>query len=281
MKHRSVIAFVLLAATFAAVPQASQDLLELKGALVGRVRSEIWHAFLSLNGRGGAAQTAPQSTQHTLASCNAPANPGAKRASASSRATARVETTAGVEAVNPIAADELAMMLTPPTENVEEKMEIEYVEDLRELGLGRVLKAPTRAPLPVQEMAMIIPPGEGADPIPTRIVAAETEAKAARARSKRFETEARVNYIATAFNERGVEFRKVGDVMRFQFNNSLKDGVAIPLAPAAPKGKVTKVKRQQATTVTAPVALSTTQAKQLACLALELSRADALAAAGE
>jgi hypothetical protein len=276
MKHRSVIAFVLLAATLAAVPQVSQDLLELKSALGERVRNEMWHAFLSVNGRGGASQAAPQRTQHTLASCNAaPANAGAKKSSAPARATAQAGSAASAEAVREVEAEELAMMLTPPAESVEEKGTVEAAEDLRELRFGRVLKAPTRAPLPVQEMAMIIPPGEGADPVlPGRLVAAEAEAKTARARARRDEA-ARVSYVATAFTERGVEFRKVGDVMRFQFNNVTKDGFAVPPAPAAPKARVTKVKRQQATTVTAPVVIPAGQAKQLACLALEMSRADA------
>jgi hypothetical protein len=276
MKHRSVIAFVLLAATLAAVPQVSQDLLELKSALGERARSEMWHAFLSLNGRGGAAQAAPQRTQHTLASCNAPANAGAKKSSAPARAAAQVEATASVESVRAAEVEELAMMLTPPDESPVVKVEIEAAEDLREMGLGRVLKAPTREPLPVREMAMIIPPGEGADPVlPSRLVAAEGGAKAARARARRDEAEARVSYVATTFAERGVEFRKVGDALRFQFDNSLKDRVAIPPAHAAPKGRVTKVKRPQATNVKAPAATSSGQPKHLACLAMELSRADA------
>jgi hypothetical protein len=270
MKHRSVVAFVLLAATLAAVPQASQDLSELKSALAARVRTEIWSAFLNLNGRGGATQSAPRSTQHTLASCtNAPAGPSAKRSSAPARAAAQAGASAEVEGARHFEAEELAMMLTPPAENVEGKMEVEAVEELKELG--KVLKTPAREILPAQEMAMIIPPGEAPDSVLTsRLTSADAETKAARSRSRRAESEARATYVATAFNERGVEFRKVGDVMRFQFNNSLiKDGVAIPLSVPAPKAKATKVKRQQTTTnVTAPAVTT----KQLACLALELGR---------
>lgn len=274
MKHRSIVAFVLLAATLAAVPQASQDLSELKSALAARVRTEIRSAFLNLNGRGGGTQTAPRSTQHTLASCtNSPASPGAKRSSATARAAAQVEAPADFEVVGPAGVEELAMMLTPPADNVEGKVEIEGVEDLKELG--KVLKTPTREPLPLPEMAMIIPPGEAPDLVlSSRLAAADAEAKAARARSRRAELESRVSYVATAFGERGVEFRKAGDVMRFQFNNSLiKDGVAIPSTAPAPKGKVTKVKRQQTTNVTAPaVVVSTGQPKQLACLVSESGR---------
>ncbi len=270
MKHRSVVAFVLLAATLAAVPQASQDLSELKSALAARVRTEIWSAFLNLNGRGGATQSAPRSTQHTLASCqSAPASSVAKRSSAPARAAAQAGASAEVETARPSEGEELAMMLTPPAENVEGKLEIEDVEELKDLGTA--LKAPAREILPAQEFAMIIPPGEAPDLVlPSRLAATDAEAKAERARARRAESEVRAMYVATAFNERGVEFRKVGDVMRFQFNNSLiKDGVAIPLVAPAPKAKVTKVKRQQTTSVNAPVAATT---KHLACLALELGR---------
>ena len=91
MKHRSVVAFILLAASLAAVPQAGQDLSELKSALGARVRSEIWSVFLSLNGHGGAVQTAPRSASHTLASCpNSPSNAGSKRSSAPSRAASSI-----------------------------------------------------------------------------------------------------------------------------------------------------------------------------------------------
>ncbi|HEU4594857.1 MAG TPA: hypothetical protein VFS10_06785, partial [Pyrinomonadaceae bacterium] len=221
MKHRSVIAFVLLAAIFAAVPQASQDLSELKSALGQRVRNGIWHALLSLNERGGAVQSASRRApqQHTLASCNAPASPGSKKSSAPSRAaTARPEAT---EAARHVAAGDLAMMLTPLAD-IEEKIELQVAEGVQGLVIGKVLKAPSGAPLPAQEMAMIIPPGEAPD-APARLEAA------ARSHSRRAERESRVSYIATAFDERGVEFRKVGDVMHFQFDNSPKDGVALPL----------------------------------------------------
>ena len=46
----------------------------------------------------------------------------------------------------------------------------------------------------------------------------------------------------------------------------------------APKAKVTKVKRQQTTSVTAPAAAPARQSKQLACLGSEQSGLDAYAA---
>jgi len=47
MKHRSIGAFVILAATLFAIPEALQDIRSLKDAVLGRARGEILQAFLS------------------------------------------------------------------------------------------------------------------------------------------------------------------------------------------------------------------------------------------
>lgn len=49
MKHRSIGAFVLLAAALFAIPEALQDISSLKGAILGRARGEILQAFLSFS----------------------------------------------------------------------------------------------------------------------------------------------------------------------------------------------------------------------------------------
>lgn len=49
MKHRSIGAFVLLAAALFAIPEALQDISSLKGAILGRARGEILQAFFSFS----------------------------------------------------------------------------------------------------------------------------------------------------------------------------------------------------------------------------------------
>ncbi len=49
MKHRSIGAFVLLAAALFAIPEALQDISSLKGAILGRARGEILQAFLNFS----------------------------------------------------------------------------------------------------------------------------------------------------------------------------------------------------------------------------------------
>ena len=49
MKHRSIGAFVLLAAALFAIPEALHDIRSLKGAILDRARGEILQAFLSFS----------------------------------------------------------------------------------------------------------------------------------------------------------------------------------------------------------------------------------------
>src|SRR2546423_3632032 len=69
MKHRSVIAFILLAAALFAAPQISHDILSLKSAVVARVRGEVMRAFLSLGGRDGAGELAARRATTPAAPC--------------------------------------------------------------------------------------------------------------------------------------------------------------------------------------------------------------------
>ena len=69
MKHRSVIAFILLAAALFAAPQISYDILSLKSAVVARVRGEVMRAFLSLGSRDGGGELAARRAGVPVATC--------------------------------------------------------------------------------------------------------------------------------------------------------------------------------------------------------------------
>src|SRR5205085_11420909 len=94
MKHRSVIAFILLAAALFAAPQISHDILSLKSAVVARVRGEVMRAFLSLDGRDGGGELAARRAGVPVATCaqekeEAQAAPKSKRSEAHAPATAQ------------------------------------------------------------------------------------------------------------------------------------------------------------------------------------------------
>ncbi|MBA3239698.1 MAG: hypothetical protein H0T60_00540 [Acidobacteria bacterium] len=282
MRHRSVIAFTLLAATLAAVPQAWQDLSALKSTVGERVRTEILFAFLNLNPQDAASQAAPQSAQPASAACPNSIKSGAQAVwNAKKGSAAASSTTQGLtaRASTTEARDEelgqLAMMLTHPADGFEEKIEHEAVEGLRGLVMGQVLKAPTRELLPSQELSMIIPPGEGVDLVPGQSRVAGQE-KGAQARLSRgaAEWEARASFIAASFEEQSEEFKKQGEAVRFQLTHLLKDAGAVRMPAAAPRVKYTKLKRQRVTNVTPPLAVTTMQLKQFACLVSEITRPD-------
>jgi len=282
MRHRSVIAFALLAATLAAVPQGWQDLSALKSAVGERVRNEILFAFLNLNPRDAASQAAPQSAQPAAAACPDSIKSGAqvvwnakKGSAAGSSTTQGLTARASTTQARDEELVELAMMLTQPTGGFEEKIEREAVEGLRGLVMGKVLKAPTRELLPSQELSMIIPPGEGVDLVPGKSRVAEQE-KGAQARLSRgaAEWEARASFIAASFEEQREEFKKPGEAIRFQLTHLLKDAGAVRMPAAAPRVKFAILKRQRLTNVTPPLVVSTMQLKQFACLVSEFTRPD-------
>ncbi|MCA1634557.1 MAG: hypothetical protein LC802_12915 [Acidobacteria bacterium] len=286
MRHRSVIAFILLAATLAAVPQAWQEFSALKSAVGERVRNEILFAFLNLNPQDAATQTAPQLAQRAGTDCPGSTRSGAQAVWGARRssATAPPQTTQDVTArASTEARDEelgqLAMILTQPADGFEAKIEREAVEDLRGLVVVKVLKAPTLELLPTRELSMIIPPGEGPDLIPGVKRIAEQE-KGAQGRLSRGAAawEARASFIAASLNEQNVDFKKPGEEIRFQFTHLLKDAGAVRMPVAAPRVKFTKLKRQRGTNVTPPLAATPRQLKQLACLVSEFTRLDVPAA---
>src|SRR5215213_68217 len=91
MKHRSVIAFVIVAAALFSLPQLSHDLQSLKGAVGARLHSELLHAFLNLPAGEPTAVVAPagRPAESLLASC--PQEKSGAAASKSGKAGGRAE----------------------------------------------------------------------------------------------------------------------------------------------------------------------------------------------
>src|SRR5437588_5262365 len=113
MKHRSVIAFILLAAALFAAPQISHDILSLKSAVGARVRNEVIRAFLSLGGRDGAGELAARRAGGPVATCTqdkdeAQAAPKSKRSEAHAPATAQADASARQDR-----QEELSMLVSP------------------------------------------------------------------------------------------------------------------------------------------------------------------------
>jgi len=176
MKHRSVIAFILLAAAFVAAPQVSQDLAALKSALGARIRGEILHAFLNLHANEGAGESETRRTAQTmLASCKAEAKTegqttararrGEDRTQAANEDRAQVQPRA--EAAPPTDAHkQLAMLVVPSPKAEESSAELPGVDD--QLIRGKAAELPRRGGSAgelesASELSMLIPPGLGFD----------------------------------------------------------------------------------------------------------------------
>jgi hypothetical protein len=171
MRHRSNIAFILLAAALFAAPQVAQDLSTLKGAVAARVRGEILQAFLGLHSNESAttATQAPR-VEAPVVVCKADKpepQPAAQRKGS--------ERTAPAQRNEPGTRAQSAMLTDPA--------------DKSNSGLPPAAVAEELASLPRQfldetKLAMLTPPGNGVEP-PPPTVAYRYEAGDARAKATR------------------------------------------------------------------------------------------------
>lgn len=154
MRHRSHIAFILLAAALFAAPQMAQDLSTLKGALAARVRGEIMQAFLGLhsNESGATEQQSPRADASLLA-CSESARPAVEEAQ-----PAPVKTVERAVPARRVETRSQAAMLTDPSDKINAGLPPSAVAD--ELAsLPRQVLNETR-------LAMLTPPGNGVEPPP-------------------------------------------------------------------------------------------------------------------
>jgi hypothetical protein len=194
MRHRSHIAFILLAAALFAAPQMAQDLSSLKGALAARIRGEIMQAFLGLHSNEAAVAKQAPRVEASLLACGTekseaqPARVAEKKAAERTAPARRVEARAQ------------AAMLTDPS-------------DKANVGLPPGAVAAELASLPRQvltetRLAMLTQPGNGVEPPPA--LALRYEAGGARtksapaARDKFAELERRAVFFQANF-ERGAD----------------------------------------------------------------------------
>jgi len=226
MRHRSNIAFILLAAALFAAPQMAQDLSTLKGAVAARIRGEILHAFLGLhsNESAAAATQAPR-VEAPVVVCTA--------AKQESQSVARKSAERNVPAQRSDAAPRTqSAMLTDPAEKTN-------------AGLPPAAAAAELASLPRQffdesKLAMLTPPGNGVEPPPAVAYSYETgDALSKAARDKFAALERRGVFVQARFDfERGAK--------ESQWVNHITEDAKRAAGNEGVKGKarVIKVRRQ-------------------------------------
>lgn len=220
MRHRSHIAFILLAAALFAAPQMAQDLSTLKGAVAARIHGEILHAFLGLHSNESAATTQTPRADSTLLACNS-SKPEAQPARAAQSKTTERSTPARRLESGP--RSQMAM-LTDPADKMNGLPPSAVADELA--SLPRQLQTETR-------LAMLTPPGNGVEPPPAlayRFESGDARTKAAPAVRDNFKE-----------LERHAVFVKV----RFDIENGVRDAELIRRAVEGVKAKsrVQKIRR--------------------------------------
>jgi hypothetical protein len=181
MKHRSVIAYVIVVAALFAAQQLSHDLESFRSALGTRVNAGLMRTFLSLPSAEDATERVgearPAETQ--LASCPKQRPAAKQRKIEPARAEARGAEVRGGESA----------MIEPP-----------------------MLEPPHGS---LREIAMIIPPGSGIDP--HAMARAAADASATRVETEqtfRLVEQVRAGYVAARLEAKGGEWRKVEEALR-------------------------------------------------------------------
>ena len=235
MKHRSVIAFVIVAAALFSLPQLSHDLSALKGEVGARVHRELLYTFLNLPAGEptSAATPAARPAGKLLASC-----PKEKSAATAAR-SGRVEANGRAEGRSEGKSVEESAMLGDPVNDP-----INHVASADiEKAAGEAAKS-----LPGDEVetevAMIIPPEMGIDPRATAGALAPSDAARAEAQQLRAEAEGlRVAHAAAArFDAKGPEWQKATAEAVRKLNGSLPGAIEFRVVRDGAKTRVLKFK---------------------------------------
>ena len=227
MRHRSNIAFILLAAALFAAPQMAQDLSTLKSAVAARIRGEILHAFLGLHSNESAAAA----TQAPRAEA-----PGVACAAAKQDAAQPAARTKGADRTAPAQRGDASprtqsAMLTDPADKTNAGLPPAAAEFA---SLPRQLLDETK-------LAMLTPPGNGVEPPPPAVAyryeAGDTLSKATRDKIAAFEkqgvfVQARFDFERDAKDARWIN-RIAEDVSRAKGNEGVRG-----------KARVIKFRRQ-------------------------------------
>jgi hypothetical protein len=237
MKHRSVIAFVIVAAALFAAPQLSHDLQSLRSGLGARLRGELLQAFLSLHPADGAsAVPTARGARTLLASCTKGKieTPAAKAKKNESRAAAEPQTE---DTTSREPAAHLAMMNEPT--DAPDVWKAQAVR-ARLNAAGEALAAREEAG---REVAMIIPPDSGIEPPALAELSAAVAKAHEGAALKRKEAEEfrRVTFVATGFEGRQLNLHgPAGEALR-RLSETLPGNFEFRLEGNGSKSKTLKV----------------------------------------
>jgi hypothetical protein len=246
MKHRSVGAFIILAALFLAVPQASRDLLDATTALGARARTEVLQVLVGLQA-GSVRVAAARQNLPMLASNFAAPTEAARPNGKATRNTAgeREQPAAGPAETTGERPLELAMILDPAAEGVDAPRP--------PLDADYTLLERSRTPLPragdlrtLNELAMIIPPDVARPDLAALISNERLKADTVRVKNSSAAMKPAVYVaarVAGEFSEELAKFQATVDELGRETEEEVREGAQTEAADAASRVKVMKLRR--------------------------------------
>jgi hypothetical protein len=232
MKHRSVIAFVIVAAALFSLPQLSHDLAALKGEVGARAHRELLYAFLNMPaGEATAAAQAARPAETLLASCPKERSSAAAAKYGRAGANGRVEGRSAGKSV-----EESAMLGDPARDPINHVASAGI-----EKAAGKALKSLPELKVET-EVAMIIPPENGIDP--RGLASALAAGDVSRVEAQQFRVEGlRVAYAAASRSDAKVpEWHKATEEAVRKLGESLPGAYEFRVVRDGAKTKVLKFK---------------------------------------
>lgn len=221
MKHRSVIAFILVVAALFAAPQISNDLSALKSEVGARIRGELFHAFLNLRAGDGANELVARRADPLLASYEAKGKTCTQSQATTNKSDGRAQVSPRAEAATKKdAGKQLAMLIDPASGTVIARAALSNIETRIALDEAVAL---SRSVLAQGDLAMLNPPDSGVE-LPAFADAAPRRSDATRRLLKSAETQVRVSVVAADFEKFGAT--KMGEEMLHHVGTALTDGRA-------------------------------------------------------
>jgi len=235
MKHRSVIAFVIVAAALFSLPQLSHDLQALKGAVGARLHRELLHAFLSLPaGEPTSAVIIESPSDNLLASCTK------EESDAKAAKAGKVETSGRSEGRSASKTFEQSAMIGDPAHDPINNVASAELKEAADV----VVSSLSEVKVELAEVAMLVPPDSRMDPRAPSNTLVATDA--ARAESDKLRVEAdglRVVYATAArVQANSPEWQKATEDAFRKLDGSPAGSVEFRFVRDGAKGRVLKLK---------------------------------------
>src|SRR5947209_457950 len=246
MKHRSIIAFILVAAALFAAPQITHDLLSFKSAVGARVRGEIVHAFISLSRGDGSQELIAQSTNTPTIIC-ARENGDTQAAPKSKKSEVRAPVATRTGASTQQGGQEQLTMLVSPSlldEGMADETSDADTNVFDKNSVGKSFKLPRQTPAQGELTMLVQPDANAVAPLPVGAQSNKTpERSRACASRKDAEAQRQLSRFAVEFAGRKIDSQASGVSILREFAAALPASYEFRVGGGAQRVKFVRVRR--------------------------------------